>query len=111
MPDRTAGNDCFGSSDDPGSIDAEVPVEIGDRAGLTEMLDSQRAGAVAMDRSQPGERCRMPVDDRHEPALRRNIGKEALDVAIGVNESVLAPNARSRPCGQRPCNWPAGCSC
>src|SRR5436190_18424577 len=99
MPDRTAGNDYFGSSDDPGSIDAEVPVEISDRAGLTEMLDSQRAGAVAMDRSQPIERCRMPVDDRHEPALRRYIGKEALDVAIGVNESVLATPLRHRTAG------------
>ena len=47
MPDRPAGRDHLGGGDDALGVDAVMAVEVGDRAGLAEMLDAERAGAMA----------------------------------------------------------------
>src|SRR3712207_6934685 len=41
MPDRAAGGDHLGGGDDALRVDAEMAVEILDRAGLAEMLHPQ----------------------------------------------------------------------
>ena len=45
-------------------VDAVVAVEVGDRAGLAEMLDAERPRAVAVHGAEPAERRRVAVDAR-----------------------------------------------
>src|SRR6185437_9055227 len=64
MTDRAARRDGLRRGDDGIRVDAVVPVEVGERAGLAEMLDAERARAMAGDRTEPGERRRMAVEHR-----------------------------------------------
>ena len=48
MPDRPARRDRLRGGDDRVGVDAVVPVEVGERAGLAEMLDAERAHAMAV---------------------------------------------------------------
>ena len=43
-------------------VEAEVPIKIGHRPGLAEMLDAECLLSVAMDASKPGQRRRVPID-------------------------------------------------
>ena len=59
MPDRPPGRDRLGRRHDTLRVDAEVAVEIGDGASLAEMLDPERADAVAAhaaERDEGGQR-------------------------------------------------------
>ena len=47
MPDRTPRRDGLGGGNDGVGVDAVVAVEVGDRAGLAEMLDAERPHAMA----------------------------------------------------------------
>jgi hypothetical protein len=47
---RSRCNHLSGGDDGIG-IDSVVPIELGERAGLTEMLDPERAYAMAADRA------------------------------------------------------------
>src|SRR5665213_1279088 len=49
MPDRATGCDGLCRRNDRVGVDTVVPVELGERAGLAEMLDAERARAVAAD--------------------------------------------------------------
>src|SRR5438128_1588501 len=62
MPDRSPRRDCFRGGGDGVRVDAVVAVEFGDRAGLAEMLDPERADTVAGDRAEPTKRRRVAVD-------------------------------------------------
>src|ERR1044071_2255605 len=97
MPDRPAGRDRLRAGDDRVGVDAVVAIELRNRAGLAEMLDAERAGAMAKDRAKPAERRRMRVADRHDAAMRRHIGKEALDVRARVHQPALARALRGGP--------------
>src|SRR5438445_6480283 len=54
--------------DDGIGVDAVVAIEIRDRAGLPEMLDAERAHAMAVHGAEPGERCRVAVDHGYDSA-------------------------------------------
>ena len=71
MTDRPAWRDGFGSSNDGVRVDAVVGVEILDRAGLPEMLDTERTHAMTGDRAKPAERCRMTIDHADNAAMAR----------------------------------------
>ncbi len=47
MADWAAGRNRLCCSDDGVSVNAIVPIELGERAGLAEMLDAQRARSVS----------------------------------------------------------------
>ena len=47
MTDRAAGSDRLGGGDDGVGVDSVMAIEVGDRAGLAEMLDPERARAMA----------------------------------------------------------------
>jgi hypothetical protein len=49
MPYRPPQRDSLRSGDDGVGVDAVVAVEVGDRAGLAEMLDAERPHAMAKD--------------------------------------------------------------
>ena len=68
LPLRPAGRHRLHGGHDTLRIDTVMPIEIRDRTGLAEMLDAERTRTVAMDRPQPGERCGMPVQHRHDGA-------------------------------------------
>src|SRR5262249_46381404 len=62
VADRAARGEGGGGRDDGVGVDAVVAIEVGDRAGLPEMLDPERAHAVAVDGAEPGERGGMAVE-------------------------------------------------
>ena len=80
QPDRPSRRMRVGSSDNRIGIDAEMPVEIGDRAGLAEMLDAQRHHAVPGHRAEPGQRQRVAVADRNDRTMRRQPVQQTVDM-------------------------------
>ena len=98
MSYRLAGNDGGGRPDNALRIDAVVAVEIGDGAGLAEMLDAERARAMAVDRAQPGKRGRMAVDDRDDAAMR---GTSASSRSIWLR-AWISPRSRARCAAVQP---------
>src|SRR5271170_3015647 len=99
MTDRTAGCDGLRRGDDRVRVDTVMPVKIGDRAGLAEMLDTQRPDLVAAHRAKPRQRSRMSVQDADDAAMRRQSGEQALDMRAGMDEAPLTCPACSRPAG------------
>ena len=87
---RPAGGHGVASGDDGVGVDAEVPVEVVDRSGLAEMLDTEAARAVALDRTQPSERGRMPVRHGDDGAMAGQVCQQAFDMAPGMDEAALA---------------------
>src|SRR5690606_38376688 len=81
VADRSAGRERLGGADDALRVDAVMAIELGDRAGLAEMLDAERTGAVAVYRAKPAKCCRVPVDDGDDAAMGRNVGQQPLDMA------------------------------
>lgn len=55
-----------------------MAVEVGERAGLAEMLHDQGANAVAMHRAEPGERRPVAVEDGDEAAMAGHLRQETL---------------------------------
>src|SRR5215468_6202261 len=80
MADRPARRERRRRRDDGIGVDAVVPVKLRDRAGLPEMLDAERADAMAVDGAEPGERRRMAVEHGDDPAMGRHIGHELFDM-------------------------------
>lgn len=56
-------------------IDTVMAIKFGDRTGLPEVVDPERAGAMSVYRTQPAERCRMAIDDRDDTAMGWKIGQ------------------------------------
>src|SRR5437588_4234024 len=71
MADRPAGRDRLRACHDRIRVDAVMPVELRERAGLPEMFDAECARAMAVDRTEPAERRRMRIGDRHDAAMQR----------------------------------------
>src|SRR5665213_2769852 len=90
MPDRPARRDGLRRGDNGIRIDAVMLVELGQRAGLAEMLDAERARAMAGDGAEPGKRRRMAVDHSDDAAMRRHIGKQTLDMRARMHQPALA---------------------
>src|SRR5262249_48286329 len=87
MPDRTAGGDRLRRRDDGVGVDAVVAIEVGDRAGLAEVLDPERAHAMAAYGAEPGERRRVAVEHGDDAAMGRHVGKQPLDMRTRVHEA------------------------
>src|SRR5947209_1763915 len=66
MQHRGAGGEAFGGIDDGVGIQAVVAVQVGECAGLAELLDAERLDAVAANTAEPAERSRMAVDHGHD---------------------------------------------
>jgi len=78
-------------------VDAVMPVELGNRTGLAEMLDAEWAEAMAVDRAQPAERRRMAVDDADDAAMPgvsriRNLSN-LVESSVSVPVLVLVSSA------------------
>src|SRR5436309_745077 len=97
IPDRPARRGCVRGVDDGVRVDAEMAVEVGDRAGLAEMLDTERLLPVAVDAAEPGERRRVAVQHRDDAAIARELAEQALDMAGRLVVAALA-----RPLGRLP---------
>ena len=80
IADRPAWRDRLGGGDDGVGVDAVVPVEVRDRAGLAEMLDPKRPDLVAIDGAEPGERRRMAVEHADNAAMRRQAGHQPFNM-------------------------------
>src|SRR4051812_39730157 len=78
--------------DDRRGVDAEMPVEVVDSAGLAEMFDAERGGAMAADAAEPAECRRVTVDGGDEPRVAWQIGQQRLDVT-GCRRIALAAGA------------------
>src|SRR5438093_12299437 len=79
VADRAAGGKRCRCGHNGVGIDAVVPIEVGNRAGLAEMLDPERTSLVPVHGAQPGECCRMAVEHRDNAAVGGNVGKQLLD--------------------------------
>ena len=75
MSDRAAGRDRLRRRDDGIRIDSIVPIKIGQRTGLAEMLDAEWPHAMTGDCAEPGQCCRMSVEHTDNAAMRRHIGE------------------------------------
>src|SRR5579863_10064378 len=71
MPHRCAGGEAFGRIEDRVGVEAVVPIEIVDGAGLAEMLDPERLDAMAAHAAEPAQRRRMAVDHGDDTAIAR----------------------------------------
>ena len=61
----------MGSRNDRVGVDAVVTIEIGNGAGLAEMLDAERPHPMTADRAEPGERRRMAIEHGDEATMGR----------------------------------------
>src|SRR5882672_12259812 len=102
MPDRPAGRELGRGGDDRAGVEAVMPIEIGDRSGLSEMLDAERPHAMAVHGAEPGERRRMAVEHRDDSAMARHAGEQPLDMRARMREAALAGALRRGPAGIEP---------
>src|SRR5690606_18449426 len=65
-------------------VDLEMAVEVGDRAGLAEMLDAQGDGAVAENAAEPAQGGGMGVDGGDDAGTVGNFGEQILYMAQGL---------------------------
>lgn len=80
MADRAAGRNRLCCRDDGIGVDAIVPIELGERARLAEVLDAQRACSVSGNGADPGKSRRVPIKHGDNAAMRRYIGEQPLDM-------------------------------
>ena len=94
---RPTRRDCLRRGDDRVGIDAVVTIEIGDRAGLAEVLYTQRSCAMSMHRAEPTERRRMAVKHCDERAVGRHIDQQLFHMRAGMRKASLARPHCRRP--------------
>src|SRR5439155_8029014 len=99
MPDRPPRDDRLGGRDDRVGVDTVMAIKLGNRSGLAEMFDPEWPHPMAVDRTEPGERRRVPVDDGHDPAMGRHFGEDPFDMRTGVDETAFARAQRRGPAG------------
>src|SRR5688500_6878582 len=99
MAHRPARRDGLGRGDDALRVDAVMTIEILDGAGLAEVLDAKRAGAVTVHRAEPTERRGVGVADRDQRTMRRQPAQQPLDVRLGMSAAALARALRRGPSG------------
>jgi hypothetical protein len=80
MANRAAGRNCLCRRDDSVGVDAIVPIELGERARLAEMLDAQRARSVSGNSAEPGESHWVAIKHGDNAAMRRHVGEQPLDM-------------------------------
>src|SRR5262245_50011209 len=80
VPHGTAGGEAYGRIDDRVGVDAIVPIEVVDGAGLAEVLDAECFDAMAAHAAEPAQRRRMAVDHGDEAALARQRRQQLFDM-------------------------------
>ena len=83
MAERPARSYRLHRSGNATRIDAEMPVQVPDRGGLTEVLNAERSRPVPAHGAEPAQSCRMAIDDRHKPAIGRKASHDFFDMADG----------------------------
>jgi hypothetical protein len=76
-----------------------VPIEVGERTSLPKVLDTKRANAMTADRADPGKGRRVAIEHRHDAAMGRQIGEQALDMRTRMHKPALARSLRRGPAG------------
>lgn len=76
-----------------------MAVKIADRTSLPEMLDAMGDRPVPRHAAQPGQGCRMPIDDGDEGAVARQGIEQRLDMAPRSWIAARSLPLRSRPSG------------
>ena len=102
MADRAARRNGLSRRDDGIGVDAVMPVELGERSGLAEMLDAQGAYAMAGDGAKPCQGRRMAVEHGDNAAMRRHVAKQPLDMRACVHQTALTRSLGSGPAGVEP---------
>lgn len=87
---RRAGRGSLRGMEDGVRVDAVVAIEVLNRAGLAEMLDTGRLDQVAMDTTEPGECCRMSVDDGDDGAIAGERREKAPLMMPRAKSAVIA---------------------
>ena len=80
MPDRPPRRDGLRGGDNGVGVDAVMLVEIGEAPGLSEMLDAERARAMARNGTEPSERRWMAIEHGDQPAMQWHVGQKPLDM-------------------------------
>ena len=80
MADRAAGRNRLCRRDDGVGVDAIVPIELGERARLAEMLNAQRARSVSGNSAEPAESRWVAIKHGDNAAMRRHVGEQPLDM-------------------------------
>ncbi len=99
MPNSAARHDGLCDPDNALRVDAEMAVEIRDRSRLAETRHPEGPRAMSRDGTQPTERCRVAVEHGHDPAMGRQAGQKALDMAAGVRDARFAGGLCGDPAG------------
>src|SRR3974390_1063479 len=102
MSDRSSRRDRLRGGDDRVGVDTVVAVELGERSGLAEMFNAERAGTVAGNGAEPGQRRRMPIEHRDDAAMRRHLRPQPLDMRARMPRAALAGPWRGGPAGIEP---------
>ena len=79
-----------------------MPVQIGQVARLTEVLDAERLNELAAHPAEPAERRRMAVDHRDQAGIRRQGAEQALDRGAGTRIAGPASLLGGVPAGVQP---------
>ena len=66
------------------------------------MLDAERAHPVAGDCAEPGQRCRMAVENGDDAGVSRHLVEHLLDMRAGMGKPAFAGALRRRPAGIQP---------
>src|SRR6478735_6505866 len=96
MQHRRTGGEAFSRIDDGVGVDAVVAVEVGDGAGLAELLNAERLDTMAADTAEPAQRRRVAVDHGHDAAVAWQWREQFFDVAEMLHAS---PITAQLPCG------------
>lgn len=99
MANRAAGRDRLSRMQNGIRVDAVMAVEVGNRPSLPEMLHSQWADAMTVDRTEPRQGRRMAIKDSDEAAMGRDLHQQTLNVGAGVQEPVFTGTAGRGPAG------------
>ena len=79
--------------------DPEMAVEVGNRAGLAEMLDAERHGAMTQHTAEPTQGRRMSINGCYQPGAMRDVFQQGLDVTNGLEVTMQPGALRGLPAG------------
>src|SRR6516164_2422049 len=87
---RRPAGDALRRRQDGVDVEAVVAVELGQRSGLAEVLDAQRAHAVAAHTAKPGQRLGIGVRHGDDGRIARQLRQQVLDVRSHLAPALLA---------------------
>src|SRR3974390_57970 len=102
MSDWPSRRDGLRRGDDRLRVDAIVPVKLGKRASLAEMLNAERARAVALHGAEPRQSRGMAVKHGDQRAVRWHVGEQPLYVRAGMHKAALSRALGGGPAGVEP---------